>query len=110
MVDPSINEHAPRLDRLQLAGLAGLMVIGTLFVASATLANPDVAAMAWFHQTWVKQILWYVVGTGAGAAICFLEYHIIARWAMVIYWVAIFFGRRIDPARRVGALRRAALD
>jgi rod shape determining protein RodA len=90
MVDPSINEHAPRLDRLQLAGLAGLMVIGTLFVASATLANPDVAAMAWFHQTWVKQILWYVVGAGAGAAICFLEYHIIARWAMVIYWAAIF--------------------
>src|SRR5580698_8764062 len=89
MVDPSINEHAPRLDRLQLAGLAGLMVIGTLFVASATLANPDVAAMAWFHQTWVKQILWYVVGAGAGAAICFLEYHIIARWAMVIYWAAI---------------------
>jgi rod shape determining protein RodA len=89
MVDPSINEHAPRLDRLQLAGLAGLMVIGTLFVASATLANPDVAAMAWFHQTWVKQILWYVVGAGAGAAICFLEYHLIARWAMVIYWAAI---------------------
>jgi rod shape determining protein RodA len=90
MVDPSINEHAPRLDRLQLAGLAGLMVIGTLFVASATLANPDTAAMAWFHQFWFKQIIWYGVGAGAGAVICFVEYHIIARWATVIYWCAIF--------------------
>ncbi|MGH8023604.1 MAG: FtsW/RodA/SpoVE family cell cycle protein [Limisphaerales bacterium] len=90
MVDPSINEHAPRLDRLQLAGLAGLMVIGTLFVASATLANPDVAAEAWYHQMWVRQILWYAVGIGAGSAICFLEYHVIARWAIVIYWGAIF--------------------
>jgi rod shape determining protein RodA len=91
MVDPSINEHAPRLDRLQLAGLAGLMVIGTLFVASATLANPDVAALAWYHQMWLKQILWYAIGAGAGAVICFLEYHVIARWATVIYWIAIFF-------------------
>ena len=91
MVDPSINEHAPRLDRLQLVGLAGLMVIGTLFVASATLANPDVAAMSWYHQMWVKQILWYSMGIGAGAVMCFLEYHIIARWAMVVYWIAIFF-------------------
>ncbi len=90
MVDPSINDNAPRLDRLQLAGLAALMFIGTMFVASATLANPDVAAMAWYHQIWLKQILWYVIGAGAGAAICFLEYHIIARWAMVIYWFAIF--------------------
>jgi len=90
MVDPSINDNAPRLDRLQLAGLAGLMVIGTLFVASATLADPAVAAMAWYHQTWLKQILWYAIGAGAGAAICFLEYHIIARWATVIYWFAIF--------------------
>ncbi|HEV2327361.1 MAG TPA: FtsW/RodA/SpoVE family cell cycle protein [Verrucomicrobiae bacterium] len=90
MVDPSINEHAPRLDRLQLAGLAGLMLIGALFVASATLANPDIAAMAWYHQIWLKQILFYAVGAGAGVAVCFLEYHIIARWATVIYWCAIF--------------------
>ncbi|HTV39894.1 MAG TPA: FtsW/RodA/SpoVE family cell cycle protein [Candidatus Sulfotelmatobacter sp.] len=90
MVDPSINEHAPTLDRLQLAGLAGLMLIGTLFVASATLANPDIAALSWYHQMWVKQIIWYAVGAGAGVAVCFLEYHIIARWATVIYWAAIF--------------------
>ncbi len=89
MVDPSINEHEPRLDRLQLAALAGLMVIGTLFVASATLANPEIAASAWYRQMWVHQIIWYAIGIGAGAAMCFLEYHVLTRWATVIYAIAI---------------------
>jgi rod shape determining protein RodA len=87
MVDPSINEHGPRFDRLQLLALAGLMVIGTLFVASATLANPDLG----YKHMWMRQILWYAIGIGAGSAMCFLEYHTIARWATVIYWTAIFF-------------------
>ena len=91
MVDPSINEHAPRLDRLQLFALAGLMVIGALFVCSATLANPAFASLPWYDQMWIRQIIWYAIGIGGGAALCFIEYHVLARWAVVIYWVAIFF-------------------
>src|SRR5580704_10010369 len=90
MVDPSINEHRPGLDRLQLLALAGLMLIGTLFVCSATLANPTFASLPWFDQMWVRQIIWYIIGLGAGVVLCFVEYHIIARWAMVIYWLTIF--------------------
>src|SRR5580658_2495197 len=90
MVDPSINEHGQKLDRLQLLALAGLMLIGALFVCSATLANPAFASLPWFDQMWVRQIIWYGIGIGAGAVLCFLEYHIIARWAMVIYWATIF--------------------
>jgi len=89
MVDPSINEQGPRFDRLQLFALAGLMVIGALFVASATLANPEIAAWAWYKQMWVRQIVWYAIGISAGTAMCFLEYHVLARWATVIYWIAI---------------------
>jgi rod shape determining protein RodA len=85
MVDPSINEHGPRFDRLQLFALAGLMFIGVLFVASATLANPDPGS----KHMWMRQILWYAIGMGAGTTMCFLDYHIIARWATVIYWMAI---------------------
>ncbi len=91
MVDPSINEQGPRFDRLQLVALAGLMLIGALFVCSATLANPDFAARPWFDQMWVRQIIWYAIGIGAGTALCFVEYHVLARWAMVIYWAAILF-------------------
>ena len=91
MVDPSINEHAPRLDRLQLLALAGLMVIGALFVCSATLANPAIASQPWFDQMWIRQIIWYAIGIGAGTALCFIEYHVLARWSIVVYWLAIFF-------------------
>jgi rod shape determining protein RodA len=90
MVNPSINEHRPGLDRLQLLALAGLMFMGALFVCSATLANPAFASLPWYDQMWVRQIIWYGIGIGAGAVLCFLEYHIIARWAMVIYWLTIF--------------------
>jgi rod shape determining protein RodA len=90
MVNPSINEHRPGLDRLQLLALLGLMVMGALFVCSATLANPTFASLPWFDQMWVRQIIWYGIGIGAGAVLCFIEYHTIARWAMVIYWITIF--------------------
>jgi rod shape determining protein RodA len=91
MVDPSINEHGQKLDQLQLLALAGLMVIGALFVCSATLANPDVAVLPWYDQMWIRQIFWYAIGIGAGAALCFVDYHVIARWSIVIYWTTIFF-------------------
>jgi rod shape determining protein RodA len=39
----------------------------------------------------VRQIIWYALGIGAGAAICLVEYHTLARWSFVAYWAAIFF-------------------
>jgi rod shape determining protein RodA len=89
MVDPSINEHGERFDRLQLVALAGLMIVGALFVCSATHANPAFASLPWYDQMWVRQLVWYTVGIGFGAAICIVEYHVIARWAMVLYWAMI---------------------
>src|SRR5436190_703650 len=35
----TLNESAPRLDRLQLAAIAGLMLVGLAFVYSATFAS-----------------------------------------------------------------------
>jgi rod shape determining protein RodA len=89
MVDPSINEREAKLDRLQLVVLAGLMLIGTAFVFSATMANPLEAQKPWFSQTWFHQVIWYGLGTGAAAAVCVLDYHTPARWSFVAYWAAI---------------------
>jgi rod shape determining protein RodA len=91
MVDPSINEHHGKLDRLQLLAIAGLMFIGTMFVYSATMANTSTTMLPWYDQSWVRQIIWYALGIGAGAAICLVEYHTLARWSFVAYWAAIFF-------------------
>jgi len=90
MVDPSINEREPKLHRLQLFALAGLMFIGAAFIYSATLANPTEAAKAWFAQSWFHQIIWYAIGAGAAAALCVVDYHSLARWSFVAYGVTIF--------------------
>jgi rod shape determining protein RodA len=89
MVDPSINERGGKPDRLQLVALVGLMCLGTAFVFSATMVNESAAALPWFKQTWVHQIVWYALGLGAGAAICLLDYHTLARWSYVGYWAMI---------------------
>jgi len=84
------QEHHERFDRLQLAALVGLMIIGTLFVYSATMANPAMAAVPWYDQAWLRQLVWYALGIGAGAALCLLDYHTLARWSFVAYWATIF--------------------
>jgi rod shape determining protein RodA len=85
------QEHHERFDRLQLVALAGLMIIGTMFVYSATMANPVMAAVPWYDQAWLRQMVWYALGIGAGAALCLVDYHTLARWSFVAYWVTIFF-------------------
>jgi cell division protein FtsW (lipid II flippase) len=79
MVDPSINEHGNKLDRLQLFAVAGLMFLGAAFVFSATEANQS-PALPWYDQLWLRQIIWYALGLGAAAAVCLVDYHVLARW------------------------------
>jgi len=76
-------------DRLQIAALAGLMLIGMAFVFSATMANDSAAAQAWWQQAWVRQIFWYGIGIGAAVALCVVDYHTLARWSFVAYWAMI---------------------
>ena len=84
MVDPSINEHRRRLDRLQLAALAALMFIGAAFVFSATTVSQS-AALPWYDQIWIRQIIWYSIGLGAAVASCIVDYqHAMTRWSLVV--------------------------
>ncbi|HXP61437.1 MAG TPA: FtsW/RodA/SpoVE family cell cycle protein, partial [Dongiaceae bacterium] len=89
MTTDILNERPPRLDRLQLAALAALMLVGTAFIYSARLAIESTAAAPWYGQNWFRQIVWYVLGAGAGVASCLVDYRVQARWALVIYWVTI---------------------
>ena len=90
MINASFNEPHAKIDRLQLAVLAGLMLIGTAFVYSATMANATAATLPWYDQSWVRQIVWYALGIGAGTALCLVDYHSLSRWSFVAYWVTIF--------------------
>jgi rod shape determining protein RodA len=91
MTNTALNERQNLPDRLQLVALAGLMCLGAAFVFSATMANESAAALPWFKQTWIHQVIWYALGLGAGAALCLVDYHTLARWSLVGYWAAIFF-------------------
>jgi rod shape determining protein RodA len=90
MTNTVLNERR-KLDRLQLVALAGLMCIGAAFVFSATMANQAASTLPWYDQSWVRQIVWYALGLGAGAALCLVDYHTLARWSLVAYGATIFF-------------------
>src|SRR6516162_452073 len=86
MTAETFTEKYNKLDRLQLAALGGLMLIGALFVASATTVSPFEAEKLWFTQIWFRQVIWYALGVGAAAAVCLVDYHTLARWSLVGYW------------------------
>jgi rod shape determining protein RodA len=89
MTTDVLNERPPRLDRLQLAALVGLMLLGTAFIYSARLGIESTATAPWYSQNWLRQVVWYVAGAGIGALCCLADYRVLARWAMVVYWVSI---------------------
>ncbi len=107
MFDADLNERQSRFDRVQLVALLGLMVLGGAFVYSATMVSESARLAPWYNQSWFRQIVWYVLGTGAAAALCCVDYHTLARWAMIAYWGAVlllvlvlFFGTVRFGARR----------
>jgi len=80
MFDPTLNERPSRLDWPLILGILGLMVFGVAFIYSATIGSLRMALTQW---------VWYTLGLGAAIAICFIDYHTLARWALVVYWTAI---------------------
>ena len=89
MFEISLNERPSRIDRLQVVALLGLMLVGGAFVYSATMVSESARLAPWYNQAWFRQILWYVLGTGAATLLCCVGYHTLARWSMVAYWVAM---------------------
>jgi rod shape determining protein RodA len=89
MIPLAANERQSRVDWLMMAALGGLMIIGVLFVYSATMANESAALAVWYNQAWFRQLVWYLIGLGAVGAICVVDYRLIARWSIVIYGAVI---------------------
>src|SRR5882762_7279232 len=107
MFEAVLNERQARIDRLQVAALCGLMLLGAAFIYSATMVTESASAAPWYNQIWVRRIIWYLAGLSAAAARCFLDYHTLARWSVVAYWGAVlllvlvlFLGTKRFGARR----------
>ncbi len=90
MFEATLNERQHRIDRVQLFGLIGLMLLGAAFVFSATHGGEGVNPGQFFDQMWFRQIVWYGVGLGAAVTLCLVDYQTLGRWAFVVYWLMIF--------------------
>lgn len=102
-----LNDTGPRVDRLQLAAIFGLMLVGVAFVFSATMVSDYAASLTLLKQLWFRQIVWYSVGIGLAVTLCLVDYHTLTRWSYIIYWAAILlllavmlFGTMRGGARR----------
>ncbi len=91
MFEEILNERQSRIDRLQLCALSGLMLLGTAFVYSATMVGESASTAPLYDQSWFRQAIWYVLGVGVGAGLCFLDYRALTRWSFVVYWVTILW-------------------
>ena len=89
MFENTLNERQPRIDKLPLIAIAALMFLGGAFIYSATMSSESAQAAALLRQTWFRQVIWYVIGSGAAVGLCFVNYHTLARWAFVAYWFSI---------------------
>jgi rod shape determining protein RodA len=83
MYDPELTERKSDHDWAVAASVLGLMVIGTAFIFSAT------ESQASARQMYLHQVLWYVLGAVAAAAVCYFEYGSLARWSAIFYWGSI---------------------
>ena len=82
------DPHA-RIDWLMIGALVGLMTIGILFVYSATMASDSGSHVAWYNQSWFRQIVWCIFGSGAAATVCLIDYRIMSRWSLIIYVITL---------------------
>lgn len=89
MFENPLNEPESRLDKLQLLAICGLMILGALFVFSATMVNESAAVAPWYRESWFRQIVWYLLGIGAGTGLCFVDYRTISRYSLILYWFTI---------------------
>ncbi|MDB6110783.1 MAG: Rod shape-determining protein RodA [Pedosphaera sp.] len=92
MIFPGINnQRQPRIDLVQLGAVLVLMLISIAFVYSATMSNDSTSGLAWYRQSYFRQMVWFTLGLGAAGVVCVIDYHALSRWAFVGYWVAILF-------------------
>lgn len=86
MFEPTLNPPKSKLDWQLMVALLGLMVVGTAFIFSA---KPGAETTVWYNQLFVRQLVWYAVGTGAAALTCLVDYRILARWSVIGYWFSV---------------------
>ena len=83
------QERQSKVDWMLVAAVTGLMTIGVAFIYSATSVSETAQVIPIYKQRWFLQMVWYCGGLTAAAILCLIDYHILARWSLVVYWATI---------------------
>ena len=89
MTNALLQPRAPRIDLALWMAVGGLMVLGLLFVASATAPTEQWSNPPLWERSWFRQGLWYLLGLAAAVTLCMVDYSVLARWAPVAYWGSV---------------------
>ncbi len=102
MFERHFNERESRVDWSMWLAILGLILIGTAFIYSATSVNETMSLwqryrdsslrnfLGWLlRQSYTKQVLAYMLGLVAAGVFCLFDYHRVARWSLVVYWITI---------------------
>jgi rod shape determining protein RodA len=104
MFEEHLNDRQPHVDWLLWIAVLSLMVIGIAFIYSATSVHETVGLWQRFREMelteflgWLadeqffRQAVFYGLGLCAAATVCLIDYHRLARWSLVFYWIGILF-------------------
>lgn len=122
MFEADLNPREFRVDLPMWLAILGLILVGTAFIYSATSIHetdtlwqrfqnmPVGAFLAWLvPQAYSKQLIAFGIGLCAAFAVCLIDYHRLARWSLVVYWVSILLLTAVlvngIGTRRFGAQR-----
>ena len=83
------NKEFPRPEWGMLLAVAGLLCLGAAFIYSATSGRLLDSSIEWYQEKYVRQLLAALLGLGLAAAVCLVDYQIIARWSLVFYWSSV---------------------
>lgn len=107
MYEPHLTSKHSRVEWTLIWAALGLMCVGVAFIYSATSVSETSSLQPWYRQRYFSQILYYCVGLTVGTCLCLIDYHILARWSLVGYWLTIislvaviFVGKKVYGARR----------
>ncbi|MCF7669880.1 MAG: rod shape-determining protein RodA [Verrucomicrobia bacterium] len=85
----NINEREPRLEWKIIFPVFALMVIGAIFIYSATSNREALSNVPWYRQIYFQQVVWYIFGLTAATAACAFDYRSMSRWSLLFYWLMI---------------------
>ncbi|MGB1672033.1 MAG: FtsW/RodA/SpoVE family cell cycle protein, partial [Limisphaerales bacterium] len=66
-----------------------LAAVGIAFIYSAASVHGLGDITYWYQHPFVRQIAALLLGLGIAVALCAFDYHVIARWSMVCYWLSL---------------------